>query len=176
MTFTDCGTKVSWDWMPLAMANGIEWAQRNRRFEALYRRRLSVNAALYAAGYWIGRWRVMSLDLRAVFRDGDGGANAEFVADLDRRIASLCEAFENEKRRRVAACETLWESVKLQSHYAVLLNHLDGGERLTFASADEWIARLVQVGRYTIEDLCGCGHQNETCGCKCHEYEGGGDA
>jgi hypothetical protein len=40
----------------------------------------------------------------------------------------------------------LEESVKLQSHYAELLNAYDGGERLTFASAEEWIERLVALG------------------------------
>lgn len=40
----------------------------------------------------------------------------------------------------------LSESVKLQSHYAELLNMHDGGRRLRFASADEWIARLANVG------------------------------
>jgi len=32
--------------------------------------------------------------------------------------------------------------VKLQSHYARILNDYDGGKRMTFGSADEWIARL----------------------------------
>jgi hypothetical protein len=36
----------------------------------------------------------------------------------------------------------LEESVKLQSHYAVLLNGYDGGERMQFANADAWLARL----------------------------------
>jgi hypothetical protein len=34
------------------------------------------------------------------------------------------------------------ESVKLQSHYAGLLNQYDGGQRIQFANADEWIKRL----------------------------------
>lgn len=38
------------------------------------------------------------------------------------------------------------ESVKLQSHYAGLLNNWDGGERIQFKSAKEWIARLKLVG------------------------------
>jgi len=33
-------------------------------------------------------------------------------------------------------------SVKLQSHYARLLNMYDTGLRLEFANADEWIERL----------------------------------
>ena len=36
----------------------------------------------------------------------------------------------------------LEESVKLQSHYAGLLNQYDGGKRLQFKDADEWMERL----------------------------------
>jgi hypothetical protein len=41
----------------------------------------------------------------------------------------------------------LEKSVKLQSHYAGLLNMYDGGERLQFASADAWCARLVELAK-----------------------------
>jgi hypothetical protein len=37
-------------------------------------------------------------------------------------------------------------SVRLQSHYAVLLNEYDGGLRRQFASAEEWIQRLRECG------------------------------
>jgi hypothetical protein len=37
------------------------------------------------------------------------------------------------------------ESVKLQSHYAVLLNIHDGGHRRTFESAAAWLARLSEL-------------------------------
>lgn len=40
----------------------------------------------------------------------------------------------------------LEESVRLQSHYAALLNMHDGGQRIGFTSADAWIARLVETG------------------------------
>jgi len=40
----------------------------------------------------------------------------------------------------------LEESVKLQSHYAGLLNIYDGGERMQFASAKEWTDRLRVTG------------------------------
>ncbi len=40
----------------------------------------------------------------------------------------------------------LEESVKLQSHYAKLLNMYDGGQRISFATADEWITRLQETG------------------------------
>jgi hypothetical protein len=40
----------------------------------------------------------------------------------------------------------LEQSVMLQSHYASLLNKHDGGKRLQFKTADEWLARLRQLG------------------------------
>lgn len=47
----------------------------------------------------------------------------------------------------------LHESVKLQSHYAGLLNMHDGGERRKFESADAWIARLVECGTLPLRAL-----------------------
>jgi len=41
--------------------------------------------------------------------------------------------------------EALEESVKLQSHYAKLLNDYDGGKRLSFDSSHDWIKRLRQL-------------------------------
>ncbi len=41
--------------------------------------------------------------------------------------------------------EGLRESVKLQAHYAKLLNMHDGGERMIFRTADEWLARLAEI-------------------------------
>lgn len=40
----------------------------------------------------------------------------------------------------------LEESVKLQSHYARLLNMHDGGERVSFVDANQWLARLETIG------------------------------
>jgi len=40
----------------------------------------------------------------------------------------------------------LEESLKLQSHYAKLLNQYDGEERRGFGSAEAWIKRLREVG------------------------------
>ncbi len=60
----------------------------------------------------------------------------------------LRELLQHEKdngklRLDLARCRyALGESVKLQSHYAQLLNMHDGGERIGFTDADEWIARL----------------------------------
>jgi hypothetical protein len=47
------------------------------------------------------------------------------------RIAQLTKALE--------------ESVRLQSHYAALLNQYDGGDRQGFGSADAWIERLREL-------------------------------
>jgi hypothetical protein len=41
--------------------------------------------------------------------------------------------------------KALEESVKLQSHYARILNGWDGGKRIEFVSADDWIERLYEV-------------------------------
>jgi len=40
----------------------------------------------------------------------------------------------------------LKESLKLQSHYATILNQYDGGKRIVFNSPEEWIERLRKVG------------------------------
>lgn len=40
----------------------------------------------------------------------------------------------------------LAESLKLQSHYATLLNGWDGGERRGFPDVEAWIARLREIG------------------------------
>ena len=39
----------------------------------------------------------------------------------------------------------LTESVKLQSHYAKLLNMHDGGKRISFESPEAWMARLEEI-------------------------------
>lgn len=47
---------------------------------------------------------------------------------------------------RLAALQSaLDESVKLQSHYAVLLNTHDGGQRIIFQSAQAWLDRLAAL-------------------------------
>jgi hypothetical protein len=40
-------------------------------------------------------------------------------------------------------------SLKLQSHYAQLLNQYDGGQRMIFDSMDKWLARLREVDART---------------------------
>lgn len=59
MTHTMCGRRVPWEWMPLAMANGIEWAATERRYERLYRwpqhPRLVPCHLLYVLGWLVGK-------------------------------------------------------------------------------------------------------------------------
>lgn len=57
--------------------------------------------------------------------------------NADLVIVNLLLRGENEKLK-----VALRESVKLQSHYARLLNGWDGGERTIFGSMDEWLASL----------------------------------
>lgn len=57
MIFTDMGTKVTWHWCPLALANGIEWSilRKNKKdtFNCLYRKSV-INKTLWYMGVLIG--------------------------------------------------------------------------------------------------------------------------
>ena len=53
------------------------------------------------------------------------------------------EALHNTVRIYSTALE---ESLKLQSHYAELLNMWDGGKRMKFPTIYEWIERLKKTG------------------------------
>ena len=50
-------------------------------------------------------------------------------------------------RRVPEIWNALEESVKLQSHYAALLNQYDGGNRIGFADAEAWCNRLDELNR-----------------------------
>lgn len=60
MTYTYRGTKVEREWMPLAMANGVEdgndetMGAWHRKYNPLYRRGIA-NRVLYRIGWWLGR-------------------------------------------------------------------------------------------------------------------------
>ena len=43
--------------------------------------------------------------------------------------------------------EALEQSVKLQSHYARLLNEYDNGERIIFNTTQEWLDRLEALAK-----------------------------
>jgi hypothetical protein len=52
----------------------------------------------------------------------------------------------NQSSNEIAVLKyALEESVKMQSHYATLLNMRDGGSRLTFATSDAWLRRLEEL-------------------------------
>lgn len=42
----------------------------------------------------------------------------------------------------------LQESLKLQAHYAGILNDYDGGERMIFKSVSQWLERLKKTGTF----------------------------
>lgn len=56
------------------------------------------------------------------------------------------EAYEQCAETQHELMLALIESVKLQSHYAVLLNMHDGGERKQFPCVADWIQRLKECG------------------------------
>ena len=76
-------------------------------------------------------------------RDEDGGFTplGDVTAWTRRREAQLADLQEDVRNLRNA----LFGSVTLQAHYAELLNQWDGGERLTFSSPAEWMARLMSL-------------------------------
>lgn len=60
---------------------------------------------------------------------------------------------EGERRWVRVLMIALEQSVKLQSHYASLLNMHDGGERLQFPHARDWIARLSVTGEIATSEV-----------------------
>jgi hypothetical protein len=56
------------------------------------------------------------------------------------------EAYEDSSESSSELMEALIESVKLQSHYAGILNDYDGGKRLQFNCPAHWIQRLLETG------------------------------
>lgn len=60
------------------------------------------------------------------------------------RAYMRCKTLERENKRLRTALE---ESIKLQSHYALLLNEYDNGKRLIFLDAKDWIDRLNELGK-----------------------------
>lgn len=74
------------------------------------------------------------------------GSNGRIIhAELNamRRVAAPEPAQQTD--RNAVLEEALSESIKLQSHYAKLLNGYDGGIRKTFRSSEDWIERLHEL-------------------------------
>lgn len=63
----------------------------------------------------------------------------------------------------------LQESLKLQAHYAQLLNDWDGGERKIFRSVSQWLDRLRETGTFSTLT------KKESCACFCHIPESKGE-
>jgi hypothetical protein len=75
----------------------------------------------------------------------DGFSNQELAA-LCRYAAKELEP-NLEKDSLAGLMHALEESVKLQSHYAALLNSYDAGKRIGFADAAAWVSRLAELAR-----------------------------
>jgi hypothetical protein len=86
---------------------------------------------------------IEELALRMDNRDPQGHPEMLYVF---RRIHAAGDVSESLRRLLRIALPALAASVKLQSHYATLLNAHDGGERITFSHLADWIARLVVTG------------------------------
>jgi hypothetical protein len=69
---------------------------------------------------------------------------AHYEAGQDLIVSALQQFAAGQHGELRAALE---ESVKLQSHYAELLNGYDDGVRIGFKDADAWIARLAECKR-----------------------------
>jgi hypothetical protein len=65
-----------------------------------------------------------------------------YLPDCDREVVRL----ELAGPPLTEAMTALAESVKLQAHYATLLNMHDGGKRLIFPTVESWLDRLRQTG------------------------------
>ncbi len=65
------------------------------------------------------------------------------IQDLEAAVSE--EIFGDNPKRLLELERALEESVKLQSHYAGLLNQYDGGRRMQFKDADAWIKRLQEL-------------------------------
>ncbi len=64
--------------------------------------------------------------------DDASGLDAEWIEELQNEARDLRHALE--------------QSVRTQAQYAGLLNSIDGGRRLQYATADEWMAWLRAFG------------------------------
>ena len=88
-------------------------------------------AKLYPDGTWGVRSALFAICTVIPQDEGETEANARLLASAPHL------ALQNKVLRKALA-----ESVKLQSHYADLLNMQDTGHRLLFKNSAEWINRL----------------------------------
>jgi hypothetical protein len=86
----------------------------------------------------------------------EGGVNYVELSVMpsDREVYTLCMQKKSgltPAEKNVELRRALEESVKLQSHYAGLLNQYDGGERLQFESIEAWMKRLDSLATAKVE-------------------------
>lgn len=133
-------------WQPWASLVALGHKRiETRCWETKYRGTLAIHAAAALPPKWLGASRH-----QPAFRVKIGGEECDEPCPNDgepmRRVTWKEQAIESgESAREVMLA--LIESVGLQSHYAMLLNEYDGGERLQFSCVAEWIERLKKVGK-----------------------------
>jgi len=74
--------------------------------------------------------------------------NTQIISQIPSVYQRTQEALRTAQQARTKAEElevALDESLKLQSHYAKLLNMHDGGKRIGFKTTEEWINRLKEI-------------------------------
>lgn len=99
-----------------------------------------------------GAGRGLPMEANAAFIAAARTALPEAIKEI-RRLRTFVDihdrlsAVERLQTENAELRDALTESVKLQSHYAKLLNMHDGGERIGFKDAEEWIARLQTLSK-----------------------------
>ena len=68
-----------------------------------------------------------------------------FCAKRDGLLCNMISENADLRERCAELEQALAESLKLQSHYAALLNQYDGGERIIFGGANEFLERLAAL-------------------------------
>lgn len=86
----------------------------------------------------------------AAYCDPLAGPMCDHSACVDNAQQILAE-IEKREPAQIDLRDALRRSVELQSHYAELLNTHDGGKRMTFGSADEWLNQLAELKRKHVE-------------------------
>lgn len=88
----------------------------------------------------------IELEIRAIEHDYAASPGQRAGSPRLRGLRSVVETMCREHRDTVQELRlALDELVKLQAHYAELLNMHDGGKRRSFRTADEWMARLREL-------------------------------
>jgi len=104
----------------------ITQAQTKEAIQALYELGLLENYTLE---------KIVETILAAAERAACGKANREW-GELRQRVIAL-------EIERDAIKNALEQLISLSTHYAKLLNMYDGGKRIGFKNADEWMERVI---------------------------------